>query len=66
MERSMLKARKMPNHFEGEATSIDVYIISRRPTNKLHKKSHYETWSGMKSSVGHFKIFGSLCYRHLS
>ncbi|KAK2446029.1 hypothetical protein QL285_016886 [Trifolium repens] len=65
MARSMLKGKNMPHKFWGEATSTAVHIINRSPTNKLKNKTPYEAWTGLKPSVGHFRIFGSLCFRHV-
>lgn len=47
-----LKAQKNSNHFWGKATSIVVYIINICPIMKLHNKTPYEAWSGLKPSVG--------------
>lgn len=65
MARNMLKAKQMLNHFLGEATSTTVHIINKCPTKKLNNKTPYETWYGLKPSVGLFNIFGSKCYRHV-
>ncbi|GAU22886.1 hypothetical protein TSUD_376970 [Trifolium subterraneum] len=65
MARSMLKGKGMPNRFWAEAAATSVYIINRCPTKKLLDKTPYEAWTGAKPSVGHFKVFGSLCFRHV-
>ncbi|KAK2365584.1 putative mitochondrial protein [Trifolium repens] len=65
MARSMLKGKNMPHKFWGEATSTAVHIINRSPTKKLKNKTPYEAWTGLKPSVSHFRIFGSLCFRHV-
>lgn len=65
MARNMLKEKQMPNHFWGEDTSTSIYIINRCPTNNLHNKTPYEAWYGLKPSVGHVNIFGSLWYKHV-
>ncbi|GAU44417.1 hypothetical protein TSUD_100640 [Trifolium subterraneum] len=65
MARSMLKGKNMPHRFWGEATSTAVHIINRSPTKKLKNKTPHEAWTGMKPSVNHFRIFGSLSFRHV-
>jgi hypothetical protein len=42
-----------------------VYILNKCPTKKLESKVPEEAWSGRKPSVKHFKVFGSLCYKHV-
>lgn len=42
-----------------------IYFLNRCPTKKLKNKTPYEAWSGLKPSVGYFKIFGLLCYKHV-
>jgi len=39
MTRSMLKMKKMPNTFWGEAVRTAAYILNRCPTKKLGDKS---------------------------
>jgi hypothetical protein len=65
MTRSMLKAKHMPHKFWGEATSTAVYIINRSPTKKLQNKTPHEAWTVLKPSVSHFRIFGSLSFKHV-
>ncbi|GAU25658.1 hypothetical protein TSUD_265850 [Trifolium subterraneum] len=65
MARSMLKGKGMPNRLWAEAAATSVYIINRCPTKKLLDKTPYKAWTGAKPSVGHFKVFGSLCFRHV-
>ncbi|PNY02360.1 copia-type polyprotein [Trifolium pratense] len=45
--------------------TIAAYILNKCPTKKLKTMSE-EAWCGRKPSVKHFKIFGSLCYKHVS
>lgn len=62
MARSKLKAKQMSKRLWGEFTSFVVYIINRCPTKKLNKKIHHKVWLGLKPSVSHLKIFGSICF----
>jgi transposase InsO family protein len=65
MARCMVKHRNLPKTFWGEAVSTAVHILNRSPTKKLNHKVPEEVWSGKKPSVSHFKVFGSLCHKHV-
>jgi len=65
MVRSMIKGKNLPHNFWGEAATTAVYILNRCPTKSLHSQVPEEVWSGLKPSVKHLRIFGSLCYRHI-
>ena len=41
-----------------------AHVLNRCPTKRLNSMVPKEAWSGSKPLVKHFKIFGSLCYRH--
>jgi len=61
----MLKQKQMPHYLWGEAAATATYLINRSSTKKLQVKTPEEAWCGVKSSVQHLKIFGSLCFRHV-
>ena len=65
MIRSMLKQKQMPHYLWGEAAATAAYLIIRSPTKKLQDKTPEEAWCGVKPSVQHLKIFGSLCFKHV-
>nr|KYP32045.1 Retrovirus-related Pol polyprotein from transposon TNT 1-94 [Cajanus cajan] len=65
MARSMLKTKKLPKMFWGEAVSTAVYILNRCPTRRLDEITPEEAWSGLKPNVSHLRIFGSICYKHV-
>jgi len=65
MIRSMLKQKQMPHYLWGEAAATAAYLINRSPTKKLQDKTPEEAWCGVKPSVQHLKIFGSLCFKHV-
>jgi hypothetical protein len=65
MTRSMLKQKNLPHKFWGEAVTTAAYILNKCPTKKLNLKVPEEAWCGRKPSVKHFKVFGSLCYKHV-
>ncbi|GAU25674.1 hypothetical protein TSUD_266010 [Trifolium subterraneum] len=65
MARSMVKQKGLPHRFWGEVVSTAVYILNRSPTKKLIDKVPEEVLSKCKPSVTHFKVFGSLSYKHV-
>jgi len=65
MARSMLKEKKLPHEFWGEAVNTVAYILNRCPTKKMKDKVPEEIWSGRKPSVSHLKVFSSICYKHV-
>ena len=65
MVRSMLKGRKLPKYFWGEAVSITCFILTRIPTRRLQEITPDKAWSRRKPNVSHLKIFGSLSYKHV-
>lgn len=65
MVRSMLKSKNMPKTWWGEAVNTAAYIINRSPTKKMENVTPEEAWTGVKPNVAHFRVFGSVCYRHV-
>ncbi|KAJ3703208.1 hypothetical protein LUZ61_006913 [Rhynchospora tenuis] len=65
MVRSMLKSKNMPKEFWAEAVQCAVYVQNRCPHAKLTKQTPQEAWSGIKTTVSHLKIFGSVAYAHV-
>src|ERR1051325_364291 len=65
MVRIMLKGKNLPKEFWGEAVSTATYILNRCPTKKLEGITLEECWSGVKPSLGHLKVFGSIAHRHV-
>ena len=61
----MLKQKNIPHSFWGEAAMTIAHVLNRCPTKRLDSIVLEEAWSGNKPSAKHFKIFGSLCYRHI-
>jgi transposase InsO family protein len=65
MTRCMLKEKNLPHNFWGEAVSTACYVLNRSPTKKLNKVPE-AIWSGHTPSVKHLRVFGCLCYKHVS
>ncbi|CAO2199473.1 unnamed protein product [Urochloa humidicola] len=63
MARSMMKAKKMPVAFWGEAVTTAVFILNRSPTKALKGKTPYEAWHGRKPNVSYLRTFG--CIGHV-
>jgi Domain of unknown function (DUF4219) len=65
MVRSMLKSKNMPKEFWAEAVRCAVYLQNRCPTVSLENITPQEAWCGVKPSVAHLKVFGSVAYAHV-
>lgn len=46
--------------------STVAYVLNRCPTRNLKNQVLEECWSGSKPWITHLKVFGSLCYKHVS
>lgn len=65
MVRCMLAAKKVPKSFWPEAVKWTFYILNRSPTLAVKNITSLEAWSGIKPSVDHFKIWGSVAHVHI-
>lgn len=63
MARSLLKARKVPAEFWGEAVVTTIYLLNRAPTKSLSGKTPYEVWHDVKPAMEHLRTFG--CVAHV-
>ncbi|GJV87874.1 retrovirus-related pol polyprotein from transposon TNT 1-94 [Tanacetum coccineum] len=66
MVRSMLKSKKMPKDFWAEAVDCAVYLLNRCPSTSLDNKTPQEAWNGLKPTISHLQVFGSITYVHVS
>ncbi|KAK2437282.1 putative mitochondrial protein [Trifolium repens] len=64
MTRCMLKEKKLPHSFWGEAVTTACYVLNKCPTKRLDKVPE-AIWTGSTPSVQHLRVFGSLCYKHI-
>ena len=48
MERSMMKAKHIPNEYWAEALACAVYILDRSPTKSIKDNVPQEPWSNKK------------------
>ena len=65
MARSMLFEKKLPKTFWAEAVATSVYLLNRLATKAVSGKTPIEAWSGIKPSIQHLKVFGSISYYHI-
>lgn len=65
MVRSMLSMRKVPRFLWAEAVNWTFYILNRCPTLAVKNITPQEAWSGVKPSVEHLRVWGSLAHVHV-
>jgi hypothetical protein len=58
----MMKAKKMPATFWGEAVTTAVFILNRAPTKALKGQTPFEAWHGRKPNVVFMRTFGCVGY----
>ena len=63
MARCLLKSKKVPGEFWGEAVRTAVYLLNRAPTRSLQGRTPYEAWYNKKPKVHHLRTFG--CVAHV-
>ena len=64
--RSILIEKGLPKILWSEAVSTTVYLLNRCPTKVVEGKTPIEAWSGRKPSAKHLRVFGRICYTHIS
>ena len=63
--RAMLHEQPLPFFLWAEACNTVVYLQNRSPYRAVGNMTPEECFSGKKTEVGHFRIFGSLTYSHI-
>ena len=63
---AMLHDQGLPLHLWAEACNRTVYLENRSPHCILGMKTPEEAFSGKRPDVGHFRIFGSSVYFHVT
>ncbi|KAL4282228.1 hypothetical protein GQ457_03G017580 [Hibiscus cannabinus] len=66
MARCMLFEKHLPKLFWAKAVATAVYLLNRLATKVVDGKTPFKAWSGSKPSVKHLRVFGSICYSHIS
>jgi len=62
----MLHDQGLPIHLWAEACNTAVYLQNRIPHRILGMKTPEEAFSSKRPDVGHFRIFGSSVYFHVT
>lgn len=65
MTRCLLKWKKLSDNLWGEAVVTAAYLLNRCPTKALMNTTPEEAWTGVKPSVKHLRIFGSVFHKHI-
>ncbi|CAL2259306.1 unnamed protein product [Prunus armeniaca] len=65
MVRSMLSDKNIPKNFWPEAVNWTIHVLNRCPTLAVKDVTPEETWSGVKPSVDHFRVFGCIAHVHV-
>jgi len=65
MLRCMLKSKRLANYLWGKATTTIVYVLNISPTKRLEGKTPEEASTRVKPNVAHFRVFGSICFKHV-
>jgi hypothetical protein len=60
--RCMMKAKKLPSMFWGEAVSYAVYVLNKTLLKSTGNKTPYEWWTGSKPTVSHLRVFGCIAH----
>ncbi|KAM1793542.1 hypothetical protein ACFX11_034116 [Malus domestica] len=66
MEKTMLHDKGLPYNLWAESVHTAVYIMNRYPIRTLGDITPFEAFNGRKPGIAHLKIFGCLCYVHIS
>ena len=64
--REMLRDQGLPLHLWVEACNTTVYFHNCSPHQILEMKTPEEAYFNKRPNVGHFKIFGSSVYFHVT
>lgn len=65
MVRCLLSQKGMPKTFWAEAVNCSFYLLNRCPTLSLKDMTPEEAWTGIKPSVTHLRVFGSIAHAHI-
>lgn len=65
MTRSTLKEKSLPKQLWGEAIGTSVSELNKCPIKKLKEVVPIDKWTRRYQGVIHFKVFGSVCYKHI-
>jgi hypothetical protein len=60
--RALLRQRRLPAKYWGEAVMTAIHLLNRSLTRSLQGKSPYEAWHGRTPAVSYLKTFGCVAY----
>jgi hypothetical protein len=63
--RSILSEKHIPREFWPEAVNWCIHTLNRSPTTVVKEVTPEEAWSGVKPSVGYFRVFGCIDHVHV-
>ena len=66
MARTMLIESNLSRKFQAEAVNTSCYIVNRAMVRFSSRKILYEMFKGKKSSLAHFKVFGTKYFVHIN
>ena len=61
----MMESKTLPPRFWAEAINCASYIHNCVPHKKIYGINPFESWSGHKLDVTHFRIFGSKAWARI-
>jgi hypothetical protein len=62
MARALLRQRRLPAKYWGEAVMTTMHLLHCSPTRSLQGKTPYEAWHGHTPVVSYLKTFGCVAY----
>lgn len=62
MAKSLLKSKRMPTEFWGEAVKHSIYLLNHATTKAVAGMTPYEAWTGNKPHLEHLRIFGCIAH----
>lgn len=60
--QGLLKAKRVPGEFWGEAVTTAVFLLNRSPTKSLDGVTPFEAWHGRKPNVHFLRTFGCVVH----
>ncbi|MCO5567379.1 hypothetical protein L7F22_021069 [Adiantum nelumboides] len=63
--RALMSEKNMPSCYWTETASTVVYTMNRTPIATGHDMTPKEKFTGKKSDVSHYKVFGCIAYVHV-
>lgn len=65
MVRCLLSEKEMPKTLWPDAVRWTIHVLNRSYTRSIKDKVPEERWTGFKSKVDYFRVFGSIAHVHI-